>query len=205
MADKEKNKKKNEEEKVEEIVEEFVEQVEETPEEKKKKPDEEDREMVTVPLKDYAEQLEELDDLRKKVDEFSAGWQRERADFSNYRKRIEQNQELDRSTSRIDIIRKYLDVHDDLERALKNVPEEMEKLDWVGGIRLIDQKLRNVLESEGVERIPAEEQEFDPNLHEAISHEDNPDFESGEIIEVVQQGYTLGDRVVRPARVRVAK
>lgn len=205
MADKEKNKKKNEEEMEEEIVEEFVEQVEEPPEEKKEKPDEEDREMVTVPLKDYAEQLEELDDLRKKVDEFSAGWQRERADFSNYRKRIAQNQELDRSTSRIDIIRKYLDVHDDLERALKNVPEEMEKLDWVGGIRLIDQKLRNVLESEGVERIPAEEQEFDPNLHEAISHEENPDFESGEIIEVVQQGYTLGDRVVRPARVRVAK
>jgi len=204
MADKQKRK-KNEEEMVEEFVEEFVEQVEEVTEEKKKKPDEEDREMVTVPLKDYAEQLEELDDLRKKVDEFSAGWQRERADFSNYRKRIAQNQELDRSTSRIDIIRKYLDVHDDLERALKNVPEEMEKLDWVGGIRLIDQKLRNVLESEGVERIPAEEQEFDPNLHEAISHEENPDFESGEIIEVVQQGYTLGDRVVRPARVRVAK
>ena len=205
MADKEKKKKKNEEEMEEEIVEEVVEEVEETSEDEKKEPAEEGQEMITVPLKDYAEQLEELDDLRKKVDEFSAGWQRERADFSNYRKRMAQNQELERSTSRIEIIRKYLDVHDDLERALKNVPEDMEKLDWIGGIRLIDQKLRNVLESEGVKRIPAEEQEFDPNLHEAISHEENPDFESGEIIEVVQQGYTLGDRVVRPARVRVAK
>jgi len=201
MADKEKKKKKNEEE----IVEEVEEEVEETSEDEKKEPAEEGQEMITVPLKDYAEQLEELDDLRKKVDEFSAGWQRERADFSNYRKRMAQNQELERSTSRIEIIRKYLDVHDDLERALKNVPKDMEKLDWIGGIRLIDQKLRNVLESEGVKRIPAEEQEFDPNLHEAISHEENPDFESGEIIEVVQQGYTLGDRVVRPARVRVAK
>ena len=201
MADKEKKKKKNEEE----IVEEVEEEVEETSEDEKKEPAEEGQEMITVPLKDYAEQLEELDDLRKKVDEFSAGWQRERADFSNYRKRMAQNQELERSTSRIEIIRKYLDVHDDLERALKNVPEDIEKLDWIGGIRLIDQKLRNVLESEGVKRIPAEEQEFDPNLHEAISHEENPDFESGEIIEVVQQGYTLGDRVVRPARVRVAK
>ena len=205
MADKEKKKKKNEEEMEEEIVEEVEEEVEETSEDEKKEPAEEGQEMITVPLKDYAEQLEELDDLRKKVDEFSAGWQRERADFSNYRKRMAQNQELERSTSRIEIIRKYLDVHDDLERALKNVPEDIEKLDWIGGIRLIDQKLRNVLESEGVKRIPAEEQEFDPNLHEAISHEENPDFESGEIIEVVQQGYTLGDRVVRPARVRVAK
>jgi len=205
MADKEKKKKKNEEEMEEEIVEEVEEEVEETSEDEKKEPAEEGQEMITVPLKDYAEQLEELDDLRKKVDEFSAGWQRERADFSNYRKRMAQNQELERSTSRIEIIRKYLDVHDDLERALKNVPEDMEKLDWIGGIRLIDQKLRNVLESEGVKRIPAEEQEFDPNLHEAISHEENPDFESGKIIEVVQQGYTLGDRVVRPARVRVAQ
>jgi len=200
MADKQK-KKKNEEE----MVEEFVEKVEETPEEKKKEPAEENQEMVSVPLKDYADQLEELDDLRKKVDEFSAGWQRERADFSNYRKRMTRDQEFQRSSSRIEIIRKYLDVHDDLERALKNVPEEVKQTDWTGGIRLIDQKLRNVLESEGVQRIPAEEQEFDPNLHEAISHEENPDFKSEEIIEVVQQGYTLGDRVVRPARVRVAK
>lgn len=201
MADKHKKKKNNEEE----IVEEFVEQVEEAPEEKKKEPSEDGQEMVSVPLKDYAEQLEVLDDLRKKVDEFSAGWQRERADFSNYRKRMARDQEFQRSSSRIEIIRKYLDVHDDLERALKNVPEEVEQTDWTGGVRLIDQKLRNVLENEGVERIPAEEQEFDPNLHEAISHEENPDFESGEIIEVVQQGYTLGGRVVRPARVRVAK
>ena len=201
MADKHKKKKNIEED----VVEEFVEQVGEAPEEKKKEPSEEGQEMVSVPLKDYAEQLEVLDDLRKKVDEFSAGWQRERADFSNYRKRMARDQEFQRSSSRIDIIRKYLDVHDDLERALKNVPEEVEQTDWTGGVRLIDQKLRNVLESDGVERIPAEEQEFDPNLHEAISHEENPDFDSGEIIEVVQQGYTLGGRVVRPARVRVAK
>ena len=201
MTEKEKKKIKKEEEKIEE----FIEEAKDDSEKAEKEPAQDSPEIVTVPLKDYAAQLEELDDLRKKADEFSAGWQRERADFSNYRKRIQKEQEFQKSTSRIEIIKEYLDIHDDLERALKNMPEEVDESDWENGIRLIDQKLRNILQSEGVERIPAEEQEFDQDLHEAVSSEENPDYESGEIIEVVQQGYTLGGRVVRPSRVRVAK
>jgi len=162
-------------------------------------------EMVTIPLKEYASQLEELEDLRKKVDEFSEGWQRERADFSNYRKRVLRDQEAEKSNSRIEIIKKYLEIHDDLERALKNLPEVISELTWIDGIRLIDQKLNGVLESEGVQPILAEGQEFNPELHEAISNEDHEEIESGKIIEVVQKGYTLGDRVIRPARVRVSK
>jgi molecular chaperone GrpE len=76
---------------------------------------------------------------------------------------------------------------------------------WLVGYKLIDQKLKNLLEGEGIAPIPAENAAFDPALHEAISHEENPDFESGQIIEVVQKGYTIGDRVIRPALVRVAK
>jgi len=72
-------------------------------------------------------------------------------------------------------------------------------------LKLIEQKLKNLLDGEGISVIPAENAVFDPELHEAISHEENQEFKSGHIIEVVQQGYTIGDRVIRPALVRVAK
>ncbi len=162
-------------------------------------------ENVTIPLKDYAAQLEELDDLRKKTDEFSDGWQRERAEFANYRKRVERDREMERQNSKIDVIKKYLAVHDDFERAMKNIPAESTQAAWLDGLKLIDQKLKNLLEGEGITAIPIENMAFDPALHEAISHEENPDFESGQIIEVVQQGYVIGERVIRPALVRVAK
>ena len=162
-------------------------------------------ENVTIPLKDYAAQLEELDDMRQKVDEFSDGWQRERAEFANYRKRIERDRETEKQNSKIDIIKKYLAVNDDFERAMKNIPQESVQAAWLEGLQLINQKLKTLLEGEGITPIPDENKAFDPVLHEAISHEDNPDFESGQIIEVVQKGYTIGDRVIRPALVRVAK
>ncbi len=162
-------------------------------------------ENVSIPLKDYAAQLEELDDMRQKVDEFSDGWQRERAEFANYRKRVDRDREMERQNSKIDIIKKYLAVHDDFERALKTIPPESAQAAWLEGLKLIDQKLKNLLEGEGIAPIPVEIMAFDPVLHEAISHEENPDFESGQIIEVVQKGYTIGDRVIRPALVRVAK
>ncbi|NPV41056.1 MAG: nucleotide exchange factor GrpE [Anaerolineae bacterium] len=162
-------------------------------------------ENVSIPLKEYAAQLEEIDDLKKKTDEFSDGWQRERAEFANYRKRVERDREMERQNSKLDIIKKYLAVHDDFERAMKNLPPEGLQAAWLDGLKLIDQKLKNLLEGEGIAPIPAENAAFDPALHEAISHEENPDFESGQIIEVVQKGYTIGDRVIRPALVRVAK
>ena len=167
--------------------------------------DQEAAETVSLPLKEYASQLEELDDLRKKADDFSSGWQRERAEFANYRKRITRDQDTEKQNSRLAILKKYLDIHDDLELAIKNMPDHVKSDAWVNGILLIYQKLTNLLDSEGMQPIPAENCAFDPALHEAISSEEHEGFESGNIIEEVQKGYTIGDRVVRPARVRVAK
>jgi molecular chaperone GrpE len=167
--------------------------------------DQEAAETVSLPLKDYASQLEELDDLRKKVDDFSDGWQRERAEFANYRKRITRDQDTEKQNSKLAILRKYLDIHDDLELAIKNMPDHVKSDAWVKGIMLIYQKMSNLLNGEGMQPIPAENCAFDPSLHEAISSEEVEGFESGNIIEVVQKGYTIGDRVIRPARVRVAK
>lgn len=145
-------------------------------------------------------------DLEKARAEAAAnfeGWQRERADFMNYKRRVERDQAQSSQNITGNIIKRYLPIIDDLERALKNRPETDSP--WVGGIDLIYRKLQGILESEGVQRIQAEGEQFDPNTMEAISHEDSPDHESGQVIEVVQQGYTLGDRVLRPALVRVAR
>jgi molecular chaperone GrpE len=162
-------------------------------------------ETVTIPLKEYAAQMEEIDGLKSKVSEYSDGWQRERADFTNYRNRNLRDQEASKQNLTTEVVKKYLAVNDDIERALNHAPQNKETTDWVEGIRLIYQKLQNILESEGVQRIPAENEFFDPNRHEAISTEENPLFESGHIIEIIQQGYTIGDRVIRPARVKIAK
>ena len=163
------------------------------------------KEMVTIPLSEYATQLEEIDHLTMRADEFSDGWQRERAEFANYRKRISRDLDTQKIEFKVDVIKKYLVVKDDLDRALKNLPEQLKDEPWISGIELINQKLSNLLNGEGIETIPAEGLAFDPAFHEAISNEENDKVESGFIIEVVQQGYQLGNRVIRPALVRVSK
>ena len=133
------------------------------------------------------------------------GWQRERAEFSNYKKRIERENELLHQNITGSVIKKYLVILDDLDLALKSRPKEGDGAAWAEGVELIARKLQSILDSEGIERINQNKVQFDPNLHEAISNEENPEFESGEIIEVVRQGYKLGDRILRPAMVRVAR
>jgi molecular chaperone GrpE len=91
---------------------------------------------------------------------------------------------------------------DDLERAMQNRPADEP---WTNGIELIVRKFQTVLDSEGVKRIEAEGVEFNPNVHEAISNEPSEEVESGSVIAVVQNGYMLGERVIRPALVRVAQ
>jgi molecular chaperone GrpE len=164
-----------------------------------------DTQHVTVPLKDYADQLKQIDLFKAMADEFKDGWQRERAEFSNYRKLVERTQSEERQNRTADVVKKYLVILDDLERAVKTRPKEGPAAEWSEGIELVIRKLQGILESEGIKRIPAENEAFDPMRHEAISHEDSPDHKSGQIIEVVQQGYTIGDRVLRPALVRVAR
>jgi molecular chaperone GrpE len=143
-----------------------------------------------------------LREAEKKAAEYKDGWARSQADFQNYKKRLERDNELTYITMKGDIIKKILPALDDLERALQNRPADN---GWANGIELIARKLQNVLESEGIKRIEAEGAEFDPNFHEAISHEPADGVKSGFVIGVVQNGYMLGERVIRPALVRVAQ
>jgi len=147
----------------------------------------------------------ELEQTKAQSQEYLEGWQRARAEFANYKKRVARDQEDSRTRIAADTLSKYLGVIDDLERALKERPDDGEAAAWAEGIELIYRKMFGVLETEGVKVIDAEGEQFDPTLHEAISHDESDDHEEGDVIEVVQPGYRLGERVIRPAMVRVAK
>ena len=146
--------------------------------------------------------MKKLEEAEAKVAEHLDGWQRSQAEFINYKNRIQRDQELQRAAMKGDIIKKMLPVLDDLERALANRPVDDA---WANGVELVVRKFQTILESEGVARIEAQGKPFDPNFHEAISHEPNDEVESGHVIAVVQNGYTIGDKVIRPALVRVAQ
>ena len=144
----------------------------------------------------------QLEETEAKVSEYKDSWMRSQAEFQNYKRRLDRDNELMYISMKGDIIKKVLPALDDLERALQNRPADDA---WANGIELITRKLQNILNSEGLKRIEAEGMAFDPKFHEAISHEHNEDFESGQVIAVVQNGYMLGERVIRPALVRVAQ
>ncbi|MCD4801695.1 MAG: nucleotide exchange factor GrpE [Anaerolineales bacterium] len=145
-----------------------------------------------------------LEEMDKKAEEYLDGWQRARAEFANYKKRIlRENMDI-RQVARGEVIKLYLDIADDLERALQEKPEAGDGETWAEGIEIIFQKLRARLEVEGIKPMNPIGEEFDPNIHEALMKEESEEFESGQIIEVMQEGYWLGDKVLRPALVRVA-
>ena len=162
---------------------------------------------AVVPEEEINQLRSELDQALAKANEYLEGWQRERAEFFNYKKRMEREQSQGGQNALGNAIRRYLDIADDLARALKNKnrPADGDGAIWAEGIDLIYRKLIGAFEADGVKTIDTDGKYFDPNLHEAISHEDSPEHESGQIIDVVQSGYTLGERVIRPARVRVAR
>jgi molecular chaperone GrpE len=162
---------------------------------------------TVIPEEEILQVRCELDKALARANEYLIGWQRERAEFINYKKRMEREQSQGGQNAFGNAIRRYLDIADDLARALKdkNRPTEGNGAIWAEGIDLIHRKMIAAFEADGVQIIETDGKFFDPNMHEAISHEDSPEHESGQIIDVIQPGYMLGERVIRPARVRVAR
>ena len=154
------------------------------------------------------EEIEEIKakniDLDEKAKEYLDGWQRARAEFANYKKRIAREHGVFHQTARGEVIKMYLDIADDLKRALEEKPASSDGESWADGIEIIYQKLIGRLEAEGITPMEVLGQEFDPNIHEALMKEENEDFESGQIVAVMQEGYWIGDKVLRPALVKVA-
>ncbi len=148
---------------------------------------------------------QELEEQKAKAAEYLDGWQRARAEFANYKKRIEKEQEDMIKSANGAFITKLLPVMDDFERAFQTLPLDLMGMTWLEGIALIQRKLQMLLEQEGVTVIETEGQMFDPTLHQAVTHEESEEHEEGQIMGEVQKGYKMGDKVLRPSLVRVAK
>ena len=156
-----------------------------------------------------AAQALDVDTLKRQVEEekqkaegYLANWQRAQADFINYKRRTEQEKNELTKFSTAMLILNLLPVMDDLERALSTVPTALAGLSWFDGLRLIHRKLVAILENQGLQAIEAEGKDFDPNLHEAIMHVEG---EEGKVVQVMQKGYKLHDRIIRPAMVTVGQ
>ncbi len=147
---------------------------------------------------------QELETARAKEAEYLDGWQRSRAELSNARKRFQREQEQAYQNAKADLLVRLLPVVDDFERAFSTLPEDLSGLAWVEGVSLIQTKLQALLEQEGVTAIEATGHEFDPFLHEAVTHEPSTEIAEGHIIAEVQKGYKVADRVLRPSAVRVS-
>lgn len=160
-----------------------------------KKPEQQDIERIQ----------KELENCLKEKQENIKGWQRERADFLNHKKKeVERNKYL-KDFVREEIFLELLENFDNFDLAEQNIPEKIKKDDWFQGFKQIKKQFSEFLDNQGIQEINAENQKFNPGFHEAMEFIEKEDCKSGEIIEVVKKGYTFNEKVLRPAKVRVCK
>lgn len=170
---------------------------------------------------------EQLSDCQLKMEEYLLGWQRERADFANYKKDEAKMREESRFYIKSKIIYEFLIVLDNFDMALKHMPEDLKSNNWIMGVSHIRQQLEIILKGEGAEEIKCIGEKFDPVMHEALEEVEmtgegkEPAFasaaakamadkkamagKSGVILEELQKGYRLDGRVIRPAKVKISK
>ena len=142
--------------------------------------------------------------LEKKAKEYLDGWMRERADFANYKKRVETQLRDSAQNAAVEALVTLLPVIDDFERAMANVPAELAGNPWLNGVSMIQRKFQKMLDDQGVTTLDPVGDVFDPSRHEAVGMEDSDTVGSGHVTVTLQKGYVHGDRVLRPALVKVA-
>jgi molecular chaperone GrpE len=146
----------------------------------------------------------EIDVLTRERDDYKDRWLRKTAEFDNYRKRIERERREQADQAVLDLLEELLSVVDDFDRALTVDAGEAGGA-YRKGVELIHGKLHELLRKQGVKAIDALGADFDPNVHQAVMHEESPEHRDGEVIGELRKGYMLGDRLLRPAMVKVAK
>ena len=146
----------------------------------------------------------ELEEVKAKEAEYLDGWQRARAELSNARKRFQRDRDQAYSNAKADLLIRLLPIADDFVRAFDTLPEDLSGQTWLEGMQLIQHKFKTLLEQEGVTPIEAVGEAFDPFLHQAVTHEPSQDVPEGHVIAEMQNGYMVGDRVLRPSVVRVS-
>ncbi len=160
----------------------------------------EEEEAKVTTSEDIEALRKELAEAKTEVQANLASWQRVQADFINYRRRIEQEKEETIKSANAGLALSLLPIIDDLERAFASLPPELSDAAWVEGIRLIERKMRTALETHGLSVIEAVGQPFDPRLHEAMRQDKGKE---GIIVQEMQKGYRIYDKVIRPSKVVV--
>src|SRR5262249_10024183 len=147
---------------------------------------------------------DQVSDLQRERDEYHDRWLRKTAEFENYRKRVDRERREQADQYVVDVLLDLLTVVDDFDRAL-TVEAGEDAAAYRKGVELIHAKLHDLLRKRGVRPIEALGKEFDPNLDQAVLHESSPGHDEGEVIGELRRGYMMGDRLLRPAMVKVAK
>ena len=160
--------------------------------------------MADEPLIDPVDAPPDAADLQRERDEYYDRLLRKSAEFENYRKRVERERREQADQSIVDLLQELLLVVDDFDLAL-TVDAGKGGTAYRKGVELIHGKLQDLLRKYAVRPIDALGADFDPNLHEAVVHESSPEHREGEVIGEMRKGYTIGDRLLRPAMVKVAK
>jgi molecular chaperone GrpE len=165
--------------------------------------------MADEPLTDTADApaspaSPELADVQRERDDYYDRWLRKSAEFDNYRKRIERERREQGDQAVTALLLELLRIADDFDRAL-TVDAGESGAAYRKGVELIHAKLNDLLRKHGVRPIDAIGADFDPNLHQAVVHEESSEHRDGEVMSELQKGYMIGDRLLRPAMVKVAK
>ncbi|HEA2928187.1 TPA: nucleotide exchange factor GrpE [Staphylococcus aureus] len=146
---------------------------------------------------------QKINELQQLADENEEKYLRLYAEFENYKRRIQKENEINKTYQAQRVLTDILPVIDNIERALQIEGDDETFKSLQKGVQMVHESLINALKDNGLEVIKTEGEAFDPNIHQAVVQDDNPDFESGEITQELQKGYKLKDRVLRPSMVKV--
>ncbi|MGX0739482.1 molecular chaperone GrpE [Staphylococcus capitis] len=156
-----------------------------------------------VQTEDVDPKDEKIQELEKLANDNEEKYLRLYAEFENYKRRIQNENQINKTYQAQGVLTDILPSIDNIERALQIEGDDESFKSLQKGVQMVHESLLRALKDNGLEEIEAEGQEFDPNFHQAVVQDDNPDFKSGEITQELQKGYKLKDRVLRPSMVKV--
>jgi molecular chaperone GrpE len=159
---------------------------------------------IAISQEEFDKLQKDLETARTEAQTNRDNYQRALADYQNLKRRVEIERNEMYQNAVGSVVKGFLEVGDDLERALKNRPTVEPGTAWADGIELVFRKILTKLDAQGVKVVEAQGQMFDPRYHEAIGQVEDNRYESGQVVEVLAPGYVIGDRILRPAIVRVA-